>query len=513
MKNSQINRALIALMVVFILGGVFISQVGASPEALFEGLAIAPDYKPIGMHNPIISHRFGADPYALVYEDRVYVFATNDAIVRDGSGNIVDINYGLIRSLNLFSSADLVNWTDHGSINIGPPFRGLATWASNSWAPAAIHKNIEGADQFFLYFANNASGIGVLTSDSPVGPYIDPIGEPLVSRDVPNANVEWLFDPAVVIDNDGTGYLYFGGGVPQGMDEYPNTGRVVELNDDMISLAGTPEMVEAPWFFEAAFVHKMDDTFYFSYSTNFGNRSRATGDIMTEPGEIVYMTSQNPMGPWEYQGSILKNPSYFFDSGGNNHHSIIEFHDEWYIFYHTQVLQDNMGARGGYRSTHVDKVNVDASGAITPITATRTGVEQIKSLNPYQINEAETMAWAGNIGVKSVNESSANFGEVNMVVTDMQSGSFIGLSDVDFGNGPSKFIAKVASEKTGNVIKITTGNPKNDALGFLEVPNTGNLNQFEEVTVDLDGTVTGVHDLFFVFVGEGFDFDAWYFQN
>lgn len=121
----------------------------------------------------------------------------------------------------------------------------------------------------------------------------------------------WLFDPAVVIDNDGKGYLYFGGGVPEGMAEMPNTARVVELGEDMVSLGGTPQAVEAPWFFEAAFVHKIGDTFYYSYCTNWSSRANATGKILTDVAEIVYMTSTNPMGPWEYQGSILKNPGQF----------------------------------------------------------------------------------------------------------------------------------------------------------------------------------------------------------
>ncbi len=515
MKNLrlQINSALIVMMVVLALVGLFVNQVKANPAALFEDLEIARAYKPIGMHNPLLPHRFGADPYALVYGDRVYVYSTNDAIIRSRNGNVVDNNYGLIRSINCISSADLVNWTDHGWIEIGPPFRGLATWAGNSWAPAAIYKNIEGKDRFFLYFANNASGIGVLTSDSPVGPFVDPIGKPLVSRQTPNADVVWLFDPAVVIDNDGKGYLYFGGGVPEGMAEMPNTSRVVELGEDMVSLAGTPQVVKAPWFFEAAFVHKIGETFYYSYCTNWSSRANATGKILTDAAEIVYMTSKDPMGPWEYQGSILKNPGQFFGSWGNNHHSMVEFNGKWYIFYHTQVLQDNMGIGGGYRSTHVDEVTITEDGVIKPVTATRSGVKQLKHLDPYQINEAETMAWAGNIAVKLINEESVNFGEVNTAVTDMKSGSFVGLSGVDFGDGSRQFTARVASVEDGNVIKITTGRPENEALGYLEVPNTGDLSQFVEVTVNLDDEVTGVQDLFFVFVGEGFDFDAWYFHN
>ncbi len=521
MNNLGRSYVLISFIVVFMAMGI-INSLAYSEElslsfkeidALFQNIKIAEAYKPIGLHNPLLPHRFGADPYALAYEDRVYVYSTNDAIIKDASGKVVDNNYGLIRSINCISSSDLVNWTDHGWIDIGPPFRGIATWAGNSWAPAAINKNIEGKDKFFLYFANNASGIGVLTSDSPIGPFVDPIGQPLVSRQVPNADVLWLFDPAIIMDEEGTGYLYFGGGVPNGKDEMPDTGRVVELGEDMISLAGTPQNIPAPWFFEAAFVHKIGDTYYYSYCTNWGSRANPKGNILTDAAEIVYMTSKDPMGPWEYQGSILKNPGQFFGSHGNNHHSLVEFNDKWYIFYHSQLLQDNMRIKGGYRSTHADEVIISDDGVIKPVVATRAGVSQIKYLDPYQVNEAETMAWAGGIDVRPITEKSTMFGDVNMAVTDIKTGSFIGLSGVDFGEkGAIGFTAKVASVSSENYIKITTDNPNGEALAYLQVPNTGSLDTFVDINVELDGEIKGVKDLFFVFVGDGFDFDAWSFK-
>src|SRR5699024_10132918 len=130
---------------------------------------------------------------------------------------------------------------------------GAAKWATQSWAPAIASKKINGKDQFFLYFANNASGIGVLTSDTPIGPWKDPIGQPLIGReDQESEGVTWLFDPAVLVDDDGTGYLYYGGGVPEGQDVNPNTARVIQLADDMISTIGDPAVIPAPFMFENA---------------------------------------------------------------------------------------------------------------------------------------------------------------------------------------------------------------------------------------------------------------------
>lgn len=476
---------------------------------------IAKSYKPLGDHNPLMPHRFSADPYALVYGDRVYVYSTNDVIERDGAGRIVDNSYGKIHTINCISSDDLVNWTDHGWIYIGPQNQGVARWAGNSWAPAAAYKNIDGQDRFFLYFSNNANGIGVLTSDSPIGPFVDPIGRPLVSRQTPNANVVWLFDPAIVLDDDGTPYLYFGGGVPEGRAAMPNTARVVQLGDDMISLAGTPQLVEAPWFFEAAYVNKIGNTYYFSYCTNWASRQGVVSEYMTDTAEIAYMTSESPTGPWQYRDSVLKNPGRYFGSWGNNHHSIVEFNGSWYIFYHTQVLQDAMGIKGGYRSVHVDRLTITEDGVIRPVTPTRQGVAQLKHLNPYQTNEAETIAWAGGISATPTSEPSASFGPVNMVVEKSATGDlagFVGVAGVDFGTeSPLRFVAKVSSEQAGGVIWVVPDSPDSQPIAYVEVPDTGDLQGFVEATVDLVGEITGVHDLFFVMTGGRFYFDAWSF--
>ncbi|NLU41922.1 MAG: hypothetical protein GXX08_06940, partial [Firmicutes bacterium] len=153
MKPFLLVRVSVLLLVVFAVGCLFVSQAhgqddstAVDPAALFRNVTMAEAYKPIGQHNPILPHRFGADPYALVYKDRVYVYTTNDAIIRDGRGKVINNMYGLIRSISCASSADLVNWTDHGLIEIGPPLKGIATWAGNSWAPAAIYSGAASDD-------------------------------------------------------------------------------------------------------------------------------------------------------------------------------------------------------------------------------------------------------------------------------------------------------------------------------------------------------------------------------
>ncbi len=102
--------------------------------------------------NPLVSHKFGADPYALVYGGRVYLYMTNDVLENDADGNVKDNTYGNINKISVISSDDLVNWTDHGEIQVAGP-QGAAKWATQSWAPAATHKAIDGKDKFFLAYS------------------------------------------------------------------------------------------------------------------------------------------------------------------------------------------------------------------------------------------------------------------------------------------------------------------------------------------------------------------------
>ena len=110
-------------------------------------------YKKAENHNPVMVQRFGADPWALVYGDRVYLYMTGDEPVYNPGEKPKTTDYSNIVTLRVLSSDDLVNWTDHGSVRAAGG-AGAAKWATNSWAPCAAWKNIDGKDRFFLYFAN-----------------------------------------------------------------------------------------------------------------------------------------------------------------------------------------------------------------------------------------------------------------------------------------------------------------------------------------------------------------------
>jgi len=471
-----------------------------------------------GNGNPLMDHKLGADPFAMVYNDRVYLYMSSDAYEYNSNGTVKSNSFSNLNKVHVISSDDMVNWTDHGAIPVAGP-GGIASWASGSWAPTATHKKINGQDKFFLYFSNSAGGIGVLTADSPIGPWTDPRGQALITFNTPGvAGVVWLFDPAVFVDDDGSAYLYFGGGIPGGnsptQQQYasPKTARVIKLNADMISTQGSAQLIDAPFFFEDSGIHKYNGKYYYSYCANFGGSHPPN----IPPGEIVYMVSDNPMGPFTYVKSILKNPSVFFGVGGNNHHSIFQFGSKWYIAYHTQTVARALLGQGlGYRSPHINELTYAANGEINPVTGTMQGVAKTKNLNPYQRTEAETIAWQARILTEPANSPGGTVPSVNLAVTDIQNGDWIAVANADFGaNGPTTFRANVASTVSGQ-IEIRIDSPTGPVIGTLNVTPTGGNQTWslQETTVT---PVTGVHHVYLMFKGGGgslFKVDYWQFAN
>jgi len=502
------------------------------PEAaLFDDLTLKTPFKAYGDVNPIYLQRFGADPYGLVYKDRVYVYMTGDTFrlssgssLKEDFSNLDQNNYSNINTIRVVSSYDLVNWTEYPEIKAAGT-QGAAKQATNSWAPAAAYKNIDGKDYFFLYFADNANGVFVLRAESPIGPFTNPRsnGSALVNRQTDNCStVTWLFDPAVIIDDDGKAYIYFGGGIPSGgsasdftsTHPLPGTERAVQLGDDMISIAGTPQNLNAPFIYEDSGINKIGNTYYYSYCTNFEVHTYLARPndfpaavTIDKSGSIAYMTSGNPLGPYTLQKMILPNPDEMFNQhgdGGNNHHAMFEFKGKYYMLYHSRLLEMAMGVPGsipgqGYRSTHIDEVTIQPDGTIDEITGTRRGAAQLGRFNPFELTSAATIG--NQAGIRTIAVAQ------RMKVTGIDSGAWIALYGVDFGTGAKKFNCRVTPPTTGKgVIQIKRDGLDGTAIGYVIVEPGKS-----DITVDLLQTVTGVHDLVFIFYGQGYEFDQWKF--
>ena len=505
---NQRFRAVIALVVGCVMLMTGLGATAESEGKTKKGVGSVKVYKKAEDHNPVMVQRFGADPWAMVYNGRVYLYMTGDDPEYKAGEKPKTNDYSNIDTLRVISSDDLVNWTDHGSVYAAGK-AGAAKWASNSWAPCAAWKNIDGKDKFFLYFANSGGGIGVLTADSPAGPFTDPLGKALVSRQTPTCDsVTWLFDPAVLVDEDGSAYLYFGGGVPEGKQADPGTARVAKLGEDMISLDGDPVVISPPWLFEDSGINRFGDTYVYSYCSNFNVPASGSPQGFTS-GEIVYMTSDSPMGPFTYAGRILRNPSVFFGVGGNNHHCMFQFGDQWYITYHAATLDKARGWNAGYRSTFVDKLELNESGLPAPSKGTYSGVEQVKPLDPYGVVNGATAVTMAGVITKLANDEDRKAGTGPMLVYSAAKQGWVAVSGADFGEkGATSVRATVRSEKPAK-IEIVPDSAEGEAIAVLEIPAS---DTDTEVTAVLDTQLTGNHDLYFRFTETHTSLVEWQFE-
>ncbi|MFP7706630.1 family 43 glycosylhydrolase [Trueperella sp. LYQ141] len=500
-----------------------VSIMGTPPQPVVRPVGKAQAAKQIGKSNPIIDYWYGADPWAMEYNGRVYVYTTGDAtkINPDGSltydyeydakGNIKDNSFADVKTINVLSTDDMVNWRNEGYIRVAGP-QGVAPWANNSWAPAVAHKTINGAEKFFLYFANGGSGVGVLTSDSPVGPWSDPKGELLIKWGTQaSEGVVWLFDPAVLVDDDGTGYLYYGGGVPEGKKEHPNTARVIKLGEDMISTVGEAQPIDSPAMFEDSGIAKIGDTYYYTYCTNFSHEKTIDSHDIGY-GTIGYMTSKSPMGPFTYQGEIMQNPAKYFGVGGNNHHAMVKLGDSWYMAYHAQTVAKaltdggNLDKPRGYRNTHLDPITINADGTIADIVMTYDGLPQVKNMDPYVDGgiPASTIAWDS--GIRDVYQLSSGVRVVDITpdnskgqkLTNINNGEWTALSQVDFGQPGAAQITISAAGKAGGKVEVRLDSLDSAPVATVNIP-AGDGSTPADYHAPM--TATGVHNVFFSFVG------------
>ena len=487
---------------------------------------LATDYKGTSNVNPISSCVFCADPTAIDYKGRLYVYGTNDHQQFIKNGKKGSNGYGNIKSLVVFSTDDMVNWTFHGTIDVGKVCGG---WCGQSWAPSAVWRTTDkGVDEFFIYFANGGGSVGVIKSTtSPVGPFKSPNSQAMIRHGMAGVDpCNWVFDPGAVIDENGVGWIAFGGGDPQstGSKLWPGNSRIAKLKSSMTAVDGKAVNMPAPYLFEASELNIMDGKFVYTYNTSWSDRNdwskftKRNGQPAPSTCSMCYMVSDNPLDPesWEYRGEYVANPGSFGFGSGNNHTHLQKFEGNYYLFYHSSMLEQSMktGA-SGFRSIGVNKATVNESTQkIGKVTMSKTGITAIKKLNPYELQQAETMSTCGGISyedftnitkVTSIN-TLGNDASKNLQVK-MAAGAWTFLRGVDFGEtGASKF---TLNAKGTGTLEIRLASKTAKAAATVDFSST----TISEHTVELDPTLfTGVKSVYFVFTkATNVQFDSWQF--
>ena len=436
-----------------------------------------------GAQNPFVQTWCTADPAPLVYNGTMYVYTGHDEDNAD---------FFWMQEWRVYSTQDMVNWTDHGSPLALEDF----AWADDrAWAGQTIER--DGKFYWYICAHSKLSGgmaIGVAVGDSPTGPFKDALGKPLFE------NGSWdHIDPTVFIDDDGQAWLMWGN---------PRV-YYLKLNRDMISYTGelgmldmTEEAFGAPsmdkrekdkqykdCYVEGPWLTKRNGTYQLLY---------AAGGV---PEHISYSTAPSVLGPWKYAGEIMP----LCDTKSfTNHCGVADYKGHSYFFYHTGKLPNG----GGFgRSVAVEEFKYNADGSFPTIMPTDEGVQPIGKFDPYRKVEAETMAFSK--GVKTEQND-----QVGVYVSDIHNGDFIKLQSVCFCNKlPRTFTARVASGLRGGQIEVRIDSIKGQLLCKLEVPATGGWENWQTITADFTEKVMGHHDLYFVFTGRKgpklFNFDWW----
>jgi hypothetical protein len=283
--------------------------------------------------NPIFRNIYTADPSAHVWADgRLYVYPSHDIAPPRGAD--------LMDQYHVYSTDDMVHWVDHGQILQASDVWWGRPEGGFMWAPDIAYKN----GTYYLYFPHPSGSdwgstwkIGVATSTSPTGGF-------QVRGYIPN--LDSLIDPAVFVDDDGTAYLYYGGGgVAKG-------GR---LKDNMMEVDGAmQDMQGLEDFHEASWVHKHNGVYYLSYADNH--------DVDGEHNRMRYATSRSPLGPWTSRGVYIDSTDSYTDHG-----SIVEYKGQSYAFYHTSMLSGD----DWLRSVSVDKLFYNDGGSIRMVRQTK----------------------------------------------------------------------------------------------------------------------------------------------
>ena len=424
--------------------------------------------------NPIVQTIYTADPAPVVHKGVLYVFTSHDE-------DVLVKNFFTMRDWRCYSTTDLANWTDHGAVASLRNFAWAgAGWGggfeNGAWAPHAITRD----GKWYLYVPLHGRGIGVLVADSPFGPYVDPIGKPLVSGD--------HIDPAVFVDDDGQAYLTWGN---------PKC-WYAKLNRDMISLDTSigekglvaHDMTPAAFgarskvdekrptsYEEGPWLYKREGLYYLFF---------AGGPI---PEHLAYSTSKSPVGPWQYGGVVMPAQGGSF----TNHPGVVDFKGGTYLFYHDAGLP---GGGGFHRSICVEQMKFDPAGAVVKTDMTRDGPAAVATLDPCRRVEAETIAWSHGVETEPVEGKAGN-----MAVLATEPDAYIQLRNVDFGSSPARtFGASVMRDKGGKAfIELRLDHVDGPVVATLSVETAPDRWTTKTAVAQ---EATGIHDVFLVFKGD-----------
>ena len=374
----------------------------------------------VSAQNPVIRDQFAADPTARVFNNKVYVYPSHDIPAPEGQRQ----DWFCMADYHVFSSENLTDWTDHGMILSQEQVPWGKTDAYSMWAPDCVYKN----GKYYFYFPNapkdgRGFAVGVAIANQPEGPFTC-VQEPIMGISG--------IDPCVLIDDDGSAYIYWSG---MGI-------RGARLKENMLELDGELQEVKIPkrdgmpemppmkmggqvmeglpdGFKEGPFAFKRNGWYYLTFPWVRGNTSNGANPTET----LAYAMSKSPLGPWDFKGIIMAEHD---NHCWTNHHSILEYKGQWYIFYHRNDFSPNMDKR---RSARIEKIAFNSDGTIQEVKQTMRGVGINQAVERIEIDRYSS---ASNDVTTQLIDTINTFRSFEATLS--QKGSWLRYNDIDFSS-------------------------------------------------------------------------------
>jgi hypothetical protein len=407
--------------------------------------------------NPFITNQFTADPTARVFGDRVYVYPSHDIRATPGRGRV---GWFVMEDYHVFSSANLTNWTDHGVIVTQNKVPWVKPDSYSMWAPDCIFRN----GKYYFYFPStpkdttNGKGftIGVAVADKPIGPFVP---QPTSIKGVRG------IDPNVFIDKDGQAYLYWSQGNIYG----------AKLKENMLELASEPKTLgelptkglkEGPYLFER------NGIYYLTYP-----------HVENKTERLEYATSTSPLGPFTMKGVIMdESPTGCW----TNHHSLLQFKNQWYLFYHHNDLSPKFDKN---RSVRIDSLSFAADGSIRKVKPTLRGVGLTDARQKIQLDRYSRLSEQG---AAIAFLDTANTFQGWKTVFASNSG-WVQYNGVAFGAQKPKTVLLRGASSAGATLQIRLDNAAGPVIAEVTVPKGGG---WQDIKAPVLAFKPGTHALF-----------------
>ena len=426
--------------------------------------------------NPIIRDQFTADPTARVFNNKVYLYPSHDIVPPVGQRQ----DWFCMEDYHVFSSENLTDWTDHGVIVTQNKVPWVRPDSYSMWAPDCVERN----GKYYFYFPSapkdgRGFGIGVAVADRPEGPFIC---EPEPIKGISG------IDPCVLQASDGNAYIFWG------------AGRCAKLKPNMKELADDTPKEKVKFGnreFEMYGVNCLKDLpnrqaegpFAFEYNGNY----YLTYPYVRENTEVLgYAMSKNPMGPYEYKGLIM--PEH--ENGcWTNHHSIINYKGQWYLFYHQNAFSPRDDKR---RSVQIDKLFFNPDGTIKEVKKTMRGVGVNKATEKIEIDRYST---ASSDVTTSLIDTVNTFRGYQASLP--KKGSWLHYADVDFSPITDAYLIVNAKAGGNTEFCVREKNAKGKVIARVTMNVISQMGQFRRdqsnqwltQTVNLEYVPKGVTDL------------------